>query len=170
MDKLLLRMLTATLRRHRRLGTLDDFEQRLLNALARNIARDGQVLRLTCYLVDLVDVDDADLGPLDIEIRGRDQLEQDVLNVLADITGLGEGGCISDGERNLQRTGKRLRKQRFTGARRSQQHDIGFRKLDIAFLGLLAKADALVVVIHRNGQSSFRCLLPRQPCRRRPRP
>ena len=160
MDKLLLRMLTATLRRHGSLGTLDDFEQRLLNALARNIARDGQVLGLTGHLVDLVDVDDADLGPLDIEIRGRDQLEQDVLNVLADITCLGEGGCISDGERNLQRTGKRLRKQRFTGTRRSQQHDIGFRKLDIAFLGLLAKADALVVVIHRNGQSPFRGFLP----------
>ena len=53
-----------------------------------------------------------------------------------------------------------MRKQRFTGTRRSQQHDIGFRKLDIAFLGLLAKADALVVVIHRNGQSPFRGFLP----------
>ena len=100
------------------------------------------------------------LGKLDVEIRRLDQAQQDVLDVLADITGLSERGRIRDGERNLQRTGERLGKQRFAGARRPQQHDVRFRELGIAFLGLLAKADALVMVIHRNGQSPFRSLLP----------
>ena len=160
MDKLLLRMLTAALRRHGCLGPLDDLEQRLLNTFARHIARDGKVLGLTGHLVDLVDVDDADLGSLDIEISCRDELEQDVLDVLADIAGFGKRGGIRDGERNLQRTGEGLGQQRFAGARGPQQHDVRFRKLDIAFLGLLAKADALVMVIHRNGQSPLRGLLP----------
>ena len=113
MDKLLLRMLTAALRRHGCLGPLDDLEQRLLNTFARHVARDGKVLGLTGHLVDLVDVDDADLGSLDIEISCRDELEQDVLDVLADIAGFGERGRIRDGERNLQRTGESLGQQRF---------------------------------------------------------
>jgi hypothetical protein len=43
------------------------------------------VLALAGDLVDLVDVDDAGLGLLDVVVSGLDQLEQDVLDVLADV-------------------------------------------------------------------------------------
>src|SRR5690606_33337419 len=55
---LLLRVLAAALRRHRGYGAFHDLEQRLLDALARHVARDRRVVRLAADLVDLVDVDD----------------------------------------------------------------------------------------------------------------
>ena len=70
-DKLLLRMLSSALRRNRGLGALDDFEQCLLHTLARHVARNGEVFGLAGDLVDFVDVDDADLRPVDIEVGRR---------------------------------------------------------------------------------------------------
>ena len=85
LDELLVRVLAAALRRHRGGGALDDLQQRLLHALAGDVARDRGVLRLAGHLVDLVDVDDPGLGLLDVVVGGLDQLEQDVLDVLADV-------------------------------------------------------------------------------------
>ena len=62
--------------RHRSLGALEDLQQRLLNAFAGNVARDRRVLALCVDLGDLVDVDDARLGALDVEVGGLDQLER----------------------------------------------------------------------------------------------
>src|ERR1700751_5135073 len=53
--------------------------------LARHVARDRRVVRLARDLVHLFDVDDPGLGLLDVEVRVLDQLEQEVLDVLADI-------------------------------------------------------------------------------------
>ena len=50
---------------------LDDLEERLLDALAGHVAGDGEVLGLAGDLVDLVDVDDADLGPGHVEVGVR---------------------------------------------------------------------------------------------------
>jgi hypothetical protein len=76
--------------RHRRRRALEDLQQRLLHALAGDVTGDRRVLALASDLVDLVDVDDAGLGLLDVVVSGLDQLEQDVLDVLADVAGLGE--------------------------------------------------------------------------------
>src|SRR5690606_32962584 len=59
LQELLLRVLAATLRRHRGDCALDQLQQRLLHALARDVAGDGRVLGPARDLVDLVDVDDA---------------------------------------------------------------------------------------------------------------
>src|SRR4029078_1741274 len=69
LQKLLLRVLAAALRRNAGDGALDDLEQRLLHAFARDIARDRRVVALARDLVDLVDVDDAALRLLDVVIR-----------------------------------------------------------------------------------------------------
>ena len=69
-------------------GALEDLQQRLLHALAGHVARDRRVVRLARDLVDLVDVDDPGLRLLDVEVGGLDQLEEDVLDVLADVAGL----------------------------------------------------------------------------------
>ena len=53
---------------------LDDLEQRLLHALARDVARDRRVVALARDLVDLVDVDDAALRLLDVVVGVLQQL------------------------------------------------------------------------------------------------
>src|SRR5690606_36049558 len=59
LQELLLRVLTATLRRDGSGGAFHQLEQGLLHAFARDIAGDRRILRLAGDLVDLVDVDDA---------------------------------------------------------------------------------------------------------------
>jgi hypothetical protein len=66
-------VLAAALGRHVRHRALDDLEQRLLHALTRHVAGDRGVLALAGDLVDLVDVDDALGGPLDVVLGGLEQ-------------------------------------------------------------------------------------------------
>src|SRR3990172_3993512 len=98
LDELLLRVLAAALGRHRGGGALDDLEQRLLHALARHVARDRRVLALARDLVDLVDVDDAPLRTLDVVVRVLQQVQDDVLDVLAHVARLGQRGGVGDRE------------------------------------------------------------------------
>jgi hypothetical protein len=64
LDVFLLRMLASALRRHVANGALQDFQQRLLHAFARNVARDGNVFGLARDLVDLVNINNAHLARL----------------------------------------------------------------------------------------------------------
>src|SRR5262249_53579242 len=91
-------MLASALRRHRRDGAFHDLEQGLLYALARHVTGDRGVVGLAADLVDLVDIDDPALGALDVVVGGLQQLEDDVLDVLADIAGFGERGRVRHGE------------------------------------------------------------------------
>ena len=70
LEEFLLRMLAAALRRDASGGAFHQLEQRLLHALARHVAGDRRIVGLAADLVDLVDVDDAALRPLDV-IVGR---------------------------------------------------------------------------------------------------
>ena len=109
LDELLVRVLAAALRRHGGGGALQDLQQRLLHALPRDVARDRGVLGLAGDLVDLVDVDDAGLGLLHVVVGRLDELEQDVLDVLADVAGLRQRGGVGDRERDVQHPRERLR-------------------------------------------------------------
>ena len=85
-------------------GTLADrafehLQQGLLHAFAGHVAGDGDVLAGLADLVDLVDVDDAALGRFDVEVGGVQELQQEVLDVFADVAGFGERGGVADGER-----------------------------------------------------------------------
>ena len=133
-EELLVRMLAPALRRHRGDRPLEDLQQRLLDALARHVARDRRVVRLARDLVDLVDVDDPGLGLLDVEVGGLDQLQQDVLDVLADVAGLGERGRVGDRERDVEDPRQRLREQRLAAAGRPEQQDVRLLQLDVAVL------------------------------------
>src|SRR5262249_22348148 len=64
-EELLVGVLPPALRRNGGDRPLEDLQQRLLDALARDVARDRRVVRLARDLVDLVDVDDPGLGLLD---------------------------------------------------------------------------------------------------------
>ena len=159
MNELLLRMLATALRRNTRLGTLDNLEQRLLNALARHVTRDGEIFGFTGDLVDLVDIDDANLSALDIEIGRGNELQQNILDVFAHVARFGKRGGVGDGERNLQRARERLRKQRFARTRGAQKHDVALSKLDVVVIRLSAETDTLVVVVNGNRKRALGGLL-----------
>src|SRR5437667_3924 len=116
------------------LGLDQDLDQRLLDALARHVARDRRVIALARDLVDLVDIDDAALRLLDIVVALLQQFLDDVLYVLADVTRLGKRRCIRDHEWDIEQARQRLRQQRLAGAGGPDQQDVALGELDIVFL------------------------------------
>src|SRR5690606_19341966 len=109
---------------------LQDLEQRLLHALARDVPRDARILRLTRDLVDLVDVDDASLAFGNVVIGRLEQAYQDVLHVLAHVTRLGQRRGVGDRERDLENASQGLGKQRLADTRRAYQQDVRLLQLD----------------------------------------
>ena len=150
-------VLAAALRRNVRDGSLEDLQQRLLDALARDVARDRRVVRLAGDLVDLVDVDDPALGPGDVEVGRLDQPQQDVLDVLADVAGLGQRGRVGDAERDVEDAGERLGQQRLAGAGRPDEQDVRLLELDV--VDRVAGVDPLVVVVDRDREDLLGPLL-----------
>ena len=120
LEELLVRVLAAALGRDVRDGAFQNLEERLLDAFTRDVARDGGVLVLAADLVDLVDVDDALLALLDVAARRLQQLQDDVLDILADVSGLGQRGRVDDREGNGQELGERLGQERLAGAGRAR--------------------------------------------------
>uniref|UniRef100_A0A0N4ZZK6 RIH_assoc domain-containing protein n=1 Tax=Parastrongyloides trichosuri TaxID=131310 RepID=A0A0N4ZZK6_PARTI len=158
LQELLLRVLAATLRRYRGNRALDQLEQCLLHAFARNVTGDGRVVRLARDLVDFVDVDNAHLGLFHVVVALLQQFLNDVLDIFTDITRFGQRGGIGNGERHIQQTREGFGEQGLTRARRSDQQDVALAELDIVVL-LVTLVQALVVVVHRYGQDFFRALL-----------
>ena len=95
------------------------------------------------------------LCQLHIKVRRLNQSQQDVLDILTDVTGLGQRGRVRDRERNLQGLGQCLRQQRLARAGRTQHQDVGLLQL---YLGL-RMVDALVVVVNRNRKGNLRTIL-----------
>ncbi len=157
LDEVLVRVLSAALGWDVGDGAFDQLEQRLLDALAGDIACDGGVVALASDLVDLVDVDDAALSARDVEVGGLNQPQQDVLDILADVARLGERGCVGDAKRHIQHLGERLGEQGFAAARRADEQDVGLLQLDVVHLH--AGGDALVVVVNGDRQHLFGAIL-----------
>ena len=152
-------MLPPTLRRNVGNGAFQNLQQRLLHAFAGNIASDGRVLVLAPDLVDFIDVDDPGLRPTHISIRRLQQFEDDVLNVLADIAGLGQRRRIHDRERNVQHARQGLRHQSLARSRRPDQHDVRLRQFDAIAGPLPVHVYPLVVVVDRHRQLFLGLLL-----------
>ena len=159
LDEVLVRVLAAALRRHVGHRALDDLEQRLLHALAGDVARDRRVVGLARDLVDLVDVDDAALGPLHVEVGGLDQVQEDVLDVLTDVAGLGQRRGVGDGERHVEDLRQRAGEVRLADAGRADEEDVALLQLDVAGGGAAVGVDALVVVVDGDGEDLLRLLL-----------
>ena len=90
--------------------------------------------RLAGDLVHLVDVDDAALGQLNVEIRRLQQAEQDILDIFAHIAGLGQRGRVRDGERHVQDLGQRLGKEGLAGAGGADEQDVALLQLHVGVL------------------------------------
>ncbi len=143
-------VLAAALRRHGRNGAFEDLQQRLLHTLAADVTGDRRVLALAGNLVDLVDVDDASLGLLDVEIGRLNQLEQNVFDVFTDVAGLGERGCVGHCERHVEHSGQGLGEVRLAATGGAEQQDVALRQLDVVAptnASRLLMLDAPVVVV-----------------------
>ena len=143
-------MLAATGGRNAGHRALKNLKQRLLNALARNIAGNGEVLGLAGDLVDLVHVDNANLRALDIAIGGIDELEQDVLHVLAHVAGLGERGGVGDGKRHLEDARERLGQQGLASTGGTEQQDVGLGELYLVHIVIELRAHVVIKGRHRS--------------------
>ena len=152
-------MLAPALRRNIGDRSFQNLQQRLLHALARNVARNGRILVLAPDLVDLVDINDARLAALHIPIGILQQPQNNVLDVFADVAGFGQRGRVDNGERHIQNPRQGLGQQRLAGPRRPDQKDVGFGQLHFA-RALLVHLDALVVVINRHRQLLLGGVLP----------
>ncbi len=117
LQEFLLRMLAPALRRHGGDGAFHDLQQRLLHAFARDVAGDRRIVGFARDLVDLVDIDDAALRALDIIVGGLQQLEDDVLDVLADIAGFGQRRRVGHREGHIEDARQRLRQHRLARRR-----------------------------------------------------
>ena len=150
LQEFLLRVLSAALGRHGGDRAFHDLQQGLLHTLARYVAGDGRVVGFAGDFIDLVDIDDAALRPFHIVIGGLQQLEDDVLHILADIAGLGQRGRIGHGEGHVENAGEGLGQQGLARAGGAEQHDVGFGDLDLVVLRL--RRQPLVMVVHGYGQ------------------
>ena len=131
LEVLLLGVLAAPLGRDVGDGPLEQLQEGLLDALARDVAGDRDVLAGLADLVDLVDVDDPALGGGDVEVGRPDELEDQVLDVLADVAGLGQRGGVADGERDVEPPGQGLGQRRLAAAGRADQEDVALGDLDV---------------------------------------
>ena len=150
-------MLAATLGRHVGHGALEHLQERLLHALAGDVAGDRDVLTGLADLVDLVDVEHAPLGGLDVEIGGIKQFEEQVLHVLAHVACLSERGGIADGKRHVQNLGQRAGQQRLARTGGAEHQDVGLVDLDVA--PLAAEVEPLVVAVDGDREHPLGVLL-----------
>jgi hypothetical protein len=153
LQKLLLRVLATAFGWHIADSAFQDLQQRLLHTFTRDIAGDAGVVALAGNLVDLVDVDNAALGPLDVMIGVVEQADDDVLDVLTDVASLGKVGRIGNRKRHIEHPRQRLRQQRLATARRADQQDVGLLQLRLIRpeLGF----DALVVIVDTDDRRIF---------------
>ena len=151
-------MLPAALGRNGGHGAFHQLQQRLLHALARHVAGDRGIFRLAGDLVDLVDIDDAALRPFDVVFRGLEKLQDDVLDILAHVTGFGQRGGVRHGERHGEDPRQRLGQQRLAAARGADQQDVRLRQLDVR--GLPGVVQTLVMVVHGDREHPLRLHLP----------
>ena len=150
-------VLASALGRHVGDRALEDLQERLLDALTGHVAGDRRVVGLAGDLVDLVDVDDPALGPGDVEVGRLDEPQEDVLDVLADVAGLGQRRGVGDAERDVEDAGERLGQERLAGAGRPDEEDVRLLELDL--VDGVTGVDPLVVVVDRDRQDLLGPLL-----------
>ena len=120
----LIRMFTTTLGWHIYRRTLQQFQQSLLYTLATHVTRDGRIVGLTGYLVDLVNEHDATLCSLHVVVSHLQQSRQDALDILTDVACLCKHRCVHDGKRDVQQFGNGTCQQGLSRTCRANHDDI----------------------------------------------
>ncbi len=131
LDELCLRVLAPALRRDVGDRALDDLEQGLLHTFAGHVARNGRVVAgLARGLVQFVDIDNAFFSPRDVEIGGLQQAQQNILDILSYIPGLGQGRGISNAEGDVESSRQGLGQQGLAAAGGTDEQDVALIELD----------------------------------------
>jgi len=136
---------------------LEHLQQRLLDAFARHVAGDGDVLASLADLVDLVDVEHAALGGFDVEVGGVQELQQQVLDVFAHVARLGQRGSVANGKGDIENAGQSLGPTTSCPSPSTDQQDIRLVDLDVGADGPVHQP--LVVAVDRDGQDFLGVLL-----------
>ena len=157
LNHFLLRMLPAALRRNIGNGAFQNFQKRLLHTLAGNVPGDGGIFALAGDFVHFVDVDNAPFRQLHVKIGGLQETKQNVLHIVAHISGLSQRSGVRDGKGNVQNFRQRLGKEGLAAARWPNEQNVALLKLHI---GIRAEIDTLIMVVHRDGQGDLRFVLP----------
>jgi hypothetical protein len=104
--------------------------------------------------------DCAPLNMLKPAIVRLQELQDDVLDVLADVSRLGQRRRVDDREGDGEHPGQRLRHERLAGARGADEQDVGLGELDVvAAARLLLDIAPRVVVVDSDGQLLLGLLL-----------
>ncbi len=151
-------MFAPTLGRYAGHRTFDDLQQGLLHTFAGDVAGDGGVVGFAGNLVDFVDEDDAALRPLHIVVRRLQESEDDILDVFAHISGLGEGGGVGNGEGYVQDASQGLGQEGFSRTGGADHENVALGQFDIV-VGFNIAVDAFVMVVDRNREHLFGILL-----------
>jgi len=94
---------------------------------------------------------------MNISIGGLEELEDDVLDILTDVAGLGQRRGIDNREGNLEHLRQRLGEERFARSGGTDQQDV--RLLDLNLARPLEHLDPFVVLIDGDGQLLLRLFL-----------
>jgi hypothetical protein len=105
-------------------GSFEHFEQSLLNTFSGYISGDRNILAGFANLIDLVDVEDATLCGIDIEVRCVEKLQKKVFDILSNISSLRQSRCISDGKRNIEHLGQGPGHERLATPSGSNKKDV----------------------------------------------
>ena len=152
LDHLLLGVLPSALGRDIGNGALQDFQQRLLHALAGHIPGNGGILALAGDFVHFIDVNNAPLGQLHVKIRSLQEAKQNVLHIVAHIAGLGQRGSVCDCKGHVENLGQSLCKEGLAAARGADEQNIALLQIHI---GIVRERNALIVIVDRNGQGDL---------------
>ena len=145
-------MFSSALWRHTCNGSFQNFQKCLLYALTGHISGNGCILGFSCDLVDLININDSVLCTFNIIICRLNNLQKNILNILANIACLCESSGICDGKRNIQKSCQCLCKKRLTGTCRTKHQNITLLQLHIQIFG---SKNSLVMIVN----SYRKCLL-----------
>ena len=148
--KRILRVFAPALGRYVHHRPFEYLQQRLLHALARDVARNRGVVALARDLVDLVDENDAPLGLRHVVVGDLQQPRKDALDILAHIARLGQHGGIDDREGHLEQPGDRACHERLACTGGPHEDDVRLVELDVVVLGGVKQPFVVVVDRHRH--------------------
>lgn len=159
LNVLLLGVLSTALGRDIRDRAFEHLEQRLLHAFAGDVARDAHVAGASGDLVDFIDVNDSALSGFEIEVGALKESEEDVLNIFADIAGLGQGRRVADRKRDIENAGEALGEQRFARTGGADEQDVALFDFDVVDLGAIGVTESLVVIMDGDGEGALGVIL-----------
>ena len=108
LNEFLMRVLASSLGGDVGNRSFNELEKRLLHPFTGYITRDRWAIALAADFVDFVDVDDPAFGTFDVIVRCLEQFEDDIFDILSDITGLRESGRIGQSEGHIEILGQGL--------------------------------------------------------------